>query len=239
MKTLIVIVSIILLSYQIDRFFTKDRAIAPVEVQKNEVKEFQQVQPEELSLPSKKQTEEAQDVSLTKADIPVSNVTLVANETTLAKVSNAVTKETKTTHGYRLKQVSKINQHAKIFHSRMKESGNYLSLNTVQFNYNKFDVLASEDFNAVMQFADLLIFDETLKVSVAGFTDNIGDSTYNEQLSLMRAIHVQNYLVDLGVNEDQILVSAYGVENPVADNKTKEGRALNRRVELVLISQQN
>lgn len=240
MKTLIIIVSIILLSYQIDRIFTQDKAIAPVAVQMNNAAELRQEAIEaEAAVFNEEETAPATEAPELIEDTPfvAHDGVLVANETVVTELVHTVAHESRADTKYRLKQSSRINQHAKIFHSRLKESGNYLSLNTVQFNTNRFDVLESEDFNTVMQYADLLIFDENLKVSVAGFADNTGDAAYNEQLSLMRAIHVQNYLVDLGVHEDQILVSAYGIEGPVADNATKEGRALNRRVELVLIAE--
>ncbi len=250
MKALIVIVSIILLSYQIDRFFTKDSAITPVEVQNYDVKEFQQELPK-TEESSQKQAEFLQeatevttspdsqtvviDVALTTGEnIEVGHALLASNKTEVATVSHAVVRKS-----HRLQQGSKINQHAKAFHSQLKDLGSYTALNTVQFGYNKFDVLGSEDFTTVMHYADLLIFDDNLKVSIAGFADNSGDSLYNEQLSLMRAMYVQNYLVDLGVDKNQILISAYGIESPIADNKTKEGRALNRRVELLLIAESN
>jgi len=257
MKALIIIASIILLSYQIDRFFTKDKAIAPVEVQKNTVSEFQEkaTATENAVLSSLEVTaNENAETFEPKVEGPlaeeepaiVAMVTetagITADKSAEMKVTHAVASDANTVKAsskFRLKQVSKINQHAKIFHSRIKESGNYMALNTVQFEHNKFDVLGSDEFSTVMHYADLLVFDRDLKVSVAGFSDNTGDAGYNEQLSLMRAVHVQNYLVDLGVKEEQILVSAYGIESPVADNKTKEGRALNRRVELAIISNAN
>ncbi len=243
MKTLIIIVSIILLSYQIDRFFTKDKAIAPVAIQMNHAGEFRQEadEAEAVVFTEEEAAIEVEEPELIKeAASPAYDayeMVPASNETAVAAVAHTVAKESSISTKYRLKQASKINQHAKIFHSRLKESGTYLSLNSVQFNHNQFDVLGSEDFNTVMHYADLLIFDENLKVSVAGFADITGDAAYNEQLSLMRAIHVQNYLVDLGVNEEQIVVSAYGIESPVGDNATKEGRALNRRVELALIAE--
>lgn len=251
MKTLIIIVSIILLSYQIDRFFTKDRAVAPIENKYTATAFEQELSSNEIQIPEviadTDETAIPQAEAVLEEELVIApetpgndNIVLaVADENAVALAANAsiTTKEEKVaTRNVRLKQVSKINQHAKMFHSRLKDLGNYVSLNTVQFDYNKFDVLESEDFNTVMHYADMLIFDESLKVSVAGFSDSIGSASYNEQLSLMRAVHVQNYLIDLGVKEEQILVSAYGVESPVADNATKEGRALNRRVELILLA---
>ncbi|HTN05098.1 OmpA family protein [Agriterribacter sp.] len=86
-----------------------------------------------------------------------------------------------------------------------------------------------------MHFADQLIFNDSLKVSIAGFTDNTGNAAYNKQLSLLRAQNVKQYMLELGVNETQIIVSANGVSDPVANNNTAKGRSANRRVEMLLI----
>jgi OOP family OmpA-OmpF porin len=70
-----------------------------------------------------------------------------------------------------------------------------------------------------------------IRVEVQGFTDSIGTEEYNLALSERRADAVRNYLVERGVNPDKISSKGYGESNPVASNDTKEGRALNRRVE--------
>jgi OOP family OmpA-OmpF porin len=70
-----------------------------------------------------------------------------------------------------------------------------------------------------------------LRVEVQGFTDSIGTEEYNQGLSERRADAVRNYLVERGVDPKKISTKGYGELNPVASNDTKEGRALNRRVE--------
>lgn len=70
-------------------------------------------------------------------------------------------------------------------------------------------------------------------VTVAGHTDIINDDKYNDPLGDRRANAVKKFLVQLGiVKEDQVLVSTFGRSAPTATNKTKEGRQLNRRVEV-------
>lgn len=69
------------------------------------------------------------------------------------------------------------------------------------------------------------------KVVLEGHTDSTGPAAYNKKLSLHRAEVVKKALVDLGVNADRITAEGYGEERPVATNKTKEGRAENRRVD--------
>jgi len=66
---------------------------------------------------------------------------------------------------------------------------------------------------------------------IAGYTDNIGDKTYNEKLGLERAETVKRYLYEQHqIPLHKMNVISYGEENPVAENKTKAGRAQNRRV---------
>ncbi len=238
MKTLIIIVSIILLSYQIDRFFTRDLAIVAVATETNATDHTQKnIAAQSADFSETATVSESTPAVLNKEVLAVApDGVLVANHTEAQlAVYTPVTEDV--TGRQDVHTTSSVNQRAKALHSSTKESGNYLALNTLQFNFNQFDNLETEDFTTVMHYADRLIFDENLKVSVAGFADNTGDRDYNEKLSLMRALHVQHYLVDLGVKEEQIVVSAYGVESPVADNATKEGRALNRRVELALITE--
>lgn len=68
------------------------------------------------------------------------------------------------------------------------------------------------------------------KVEVAGYTDNQGSPTRNEKLSQKRADSVKTALIKAGVDPDRITAKGYGPSNPVASNKTAEGRKQNRRV---------
>jgi outer membrane protein OmpA-like peptidoglycan-associated protein len=71
-----------------------------------------------------------------------------------------------------------------------------------------------------------------VKIEVAGHTDNTGSDAHNMKLSDARATSVMNYLISHGVNPASLSAKGYGKSEPVADNKTKEGRAQNRRVGL-------
>lgn len=70
------------------------------------------------------------------------------------------------------------------------------------------------------------------KLEVSGHTDNRGNKAYNQKLSERRADAVKEYLVKKGVAAGRISTKGYGFDQPVADNKTAEGRAKNRRVEI-------
>ena len=72
-----------------------------------------------------------------------------------------------------------------------------------------------------------------LEVIIAvGHTDSVGSDAYNQKLSLRRSQAVKAYLVSKGIDKTRIYTEGKGEKQPVADNKTKEGRAKNRRVEI-------
>lgn len=79
----------------------------------------------------------------------------------------------------------------------------------------------------------LLAADPALKLSIEGHTDNTGDAAHNRQLSTARARSVLGALVGLGIDPARLTSSGFGPDKPVADNGTEDGRAKNRRVELV------
>jgi len=75
-----------------------------------------------------------------------------------------------------------------------------------------------------------------LEVVIAiGHADSIGSDAYNQKLSVRRAESVKAYLVSKGIEANRIYTEGKGKKQPVADNRTKEGRAKNRRVEIEVI----
>ena len=79
---------------------------------------------------------------------------------------------------------------------------------------------------------------KALKVEVivaVGHTDSVGTDAYNQKLSIRRAESVKKYLVSKGIEAKRIYVEGKGESQPVADNKTAEGRAKNRRVQIEAI----
>jgi len=78
-----------------------------------------------------------------------------------------------------------------------------------------------------------------LEVIIAvGHTDSIGTDAYNQKLSVRRAEAVKAYLVSKGIERNRVYTEGKGEKQPVADNRTKEGRAKNRRVEIEVVGTQ-
>ena len=76
----------------------------------------------------------------------------------------------------------------------------------------------------------------SLEVIIAvGHTDSVGSDSYNQKLSVKRAEAVKAYLVTKGIEKNRVYTEGKGEKQPVADNKTSEGRAKNRRVEIEVV----
>jgi OOP family OmpA-OmpF porin len=69
-------------------------------------------------------------------------------------------------------------------------------------------------------------------VNLSGHTDNVGTEAYNQRLSERRVNSVKDYIVKKGVDAGRVSGQGFGESKPIADNKTREGRAKNRRVEI-------
>ena len=104
----------------------------------------------------------------------------------------------------------------------------------INFKPNSYDVDAASKAN-IERFARFLKAAPMYRVKIVGYSDSIGSAKKNKKLSLKRAQSVKQMLVDLGVDPSRITAEGKGEANPIASNKTKEGRAKNRRIEAELI----
>jgi len=73
---------------------------------------------------------------------------------------------------------------------------------------------------------------KTATVNLAGHTDNVGTEAYNQALSERRVNSVRDYIVKKGIEGNRVSGQGFGESKPIADNKTADGRAKNRRVEI-------
>ncbi|CAG9295697.1 OmpA family protein [Celerinatantimonas diazotrophica] len=104
----------------------------------------------------------------------------------------------------------------------------------VHFQLNK-SMLTPKDQQILGYYAQVLSNHPT-HIELSGYTDGTGPVKYNQRLSQSRAQQVQQYLVQHGVDANMIKSKAFGEKDPIASNKTPEGRAENRRVELTVQS---
>ncbi|GJQ31662.1 MAG: membrane protein [Ignavibacteriaceae bacterium] len=107
----------------------------------------------------------------------------------------------------------------------------FIALN-ILFETGKATIQA-ESKPLIDQVFELLKTNPDLKVSIEGHTDNTGTAAGNRKLSEDRAKSVVAALIALGINKERLTAAGWGQEKPVADNRTEEGRAKNRRVEIV------
>ena len=119
---------------------------------------------------------------------------------------------------------------------QVKRQSNDLALimpSNITFETNRAEIKSS--FYSVLASVARIFkeYDQNL-IEVVGYTDSSGNDKINYPLSQNRADSVANYLIAQGVSGTRITPVGKGPENPVGDNKTKEGKAMNRRVEINL-----
>jgi len=106
------------------------------------------------------------------------------------------------------------------------------AIKNLEFDFGK-STIRAHSFPYLDKTASLLI-NKSIKLKLAGHTDNIGSDEANLLLSKNRAEAVMNYLISKGVNPVSIEAIGYGEKMPIASNKTAGGRQLNRRVEFLI-----
>ena len=109
-------------------------------------------------------------------------------------------------------------------------SGNALTL-YINFETGKSSI-KSESQNIVDELYKMLSENARLKIIIEGHTDNVGNKASNQTLSEQRAASVKQALVKKGISADRIKAVGYGQDKPITDNKTEDGKAKNRRVEI-------
>ncbi len=127
----------------------------------------------------------------------------------------------------------------KEFHMDMKlkplSEGNAIVLNNIFFDTDKFD-LKTESTNELERLTKLMKSYPTMRIEIAGYTDNKGSDDYNLKLSTLRAKSVVDYMISAGVDPARLTYKGYGKERPAASNETAEGRQLNRRIEFKILN---
>jgi len=120
-----------------------------------------------------------------------------------------------------------------ILATRESQKGLIVNMSDVLFDTGKY-TLKPGAREKLAKVAGILLAYPGLKMQIEGFTDNVGGDEYNQRLSEQRAMTVRDYLVQQGINLNNVTAQGLGKNNPVASNATPSGRQQNRRVELVV-----
>jgi outer membrane protein OmpA-like peptidoglycan-associated protein/tetratricopeptide (TPR) repeat protein len=115
------------------------------------------------------------------------------------------------------------------------EVGKPYAIDNIQFKTNSAELL-SRSKTTLEAFAAYLRSNPTVRVSIEGHTDNVGDPMTNLTLSTERAFSVMEYLQELGIHGKRLSFKGWGDKKPIAENSTEQGRAKNRRTEFVMLS---
>lgn len=113
--------------------------------------------------------------------------------------------------------------------------GQVFKIEKLYFNTDSTNIL-EESYSVLDELHEYLVDHPKVSIEIGGHTNNKCSEKYCERLSLMRAEAVKYYLVDKGISDSRISCKGYGGKNPVASNSTREGRQLNQRVEIKILS---
>jgi outer membrane protein OmpA-like peptidoglycan-associated protein len=109
-----------------------------------------------------------------------------------------------------------------------------LTLNNIYFETGKSNLLESS-YPELNTLFNILNSKPKMRIQISGYTDNVGKAQDNIVLSEARANAVKKYLSDKGIDNTRIIAKGFGSSNPKASNNTEEGRAQNRRVEIMVL----
>lgn len=140
-----------------------------------------------------------------------------------------------TSYSQDIVDVQAMQQQIEMDASTMLEALNkdgFVALHGILFDTGK-DTITPESEPMLKEIVTLLEQNAALALSVEGHTDDVGDAKANKTLSEKRAASVKRWLVAKGVKAARLATKGWGSTRPVADNRTDDGRAANRRVELV------
>lgn len=133
-----------------------------------------------------------------------------------------------------LAQMSTLQRQLENLQTRETESGVVVTLGDVLFATNETE-LKDGAMTSLVEVVDLLQSEPEKMVRIEGHTDSTGGTEANLNISQLRADAVREALVSLGVDADRMKSVGMGEDYPLESNETEEGRALNRRVDIILL----
>ncbi len=164
-------------------------------------------------------------------------ITLNSGKTIWCYVS-ASNSAKKTTYTLRIVEEGEINKILKFGEEEIAEiieKDGKISLYGIVFDKAKGD-LRTESQEELFALVNLMKNNEELQIEIQGHTDSDGDDGYNLKLSQDRAENVKKFLELFGIEQERITAKGYGETVPIAENTTDEGKAKNRRVDIVKLN---
>ena len=110
------------------------------------------------------------------------------------------------------------------------------SANSILFDSGKYELKPSGQ-KFLDQVANIMLSKTKKNAIIEGHTDAIGNASFNQDLSELRALTVMKALVDRGVPKSRLKAVGYGTSRPVADNSSESGRRLNRRTDIIIVGE--
>lgn len=129
-------------------------------------------------------------------------------------------------------RASDLEAQLKDLNAKQTDRGMVVTLGDVLFDSGQSRLLPDSERN-MAKLADVFKLNPERKAAIEGYTDSVGGSSANLDLSARRASAVMTALVNLGVPADRLMTHGYGEDKPSASNGTAAGRQMNRRVEIV------
>ena len=180
------------------------------------------------------ETTEAQG-KMTAGRLATANAKLASNDRTIQAQGAALQSETQLRKDADKRAAQAAADLAKFASVTHEARGLVITLaGGVLFTSGKSDLLPTAQVKLNEVAKALTEQDPESRMAVEGFTDSQGTAAYNQDLSQKRAQSVRDYLVSRGIASDRITAEGFGLNRAIADNHTPEGRANNRRVEIVV-----
>jgi len=133
-----------------------------------------------------------------------------------------------------LEQADTLRRQLENLQLRQTESGVVVTLGDVLFESGQTE-LRKEAMASLVEVVDLLQSEPDKEIRIEGHSDSVGDANTNLEISQKRADAVLEALVSLGVEAERVTTQGMGEDFPIASNETEEGRAQNRRVDVILL----
>ena len=115
----------------------------------------------------------------------------------------------------------------------ISKSQNIISHSLKEITFDSGNAVIKKESEQILNYTFQELKDNpNMKIEIRGYTDNVGNAYSNKKLSQERADAVRLWLVKKGIDALRITAIGFGIENPIADNSTEEGRKKNRRIEL-------